>query len=112
MNDEAAANALAASTTFGEPIELEQPIQRGEQTITAVSLRRPRSGELRGVDNAALINKLDYGAMETLLPRITQPTLTRADVANLDPVDFANIGAEVILFFVSKAGKAELSLAS
>ena len=112
MTDEAAANATAASNTFGKPIELEQPIQRGEQTITAVALRRPRAGELRGVDNAALIRQLDYGALETLLPRITQPTLTRVDVANLDPADLANIGAEVVLFFVPKAAKVELSLDS
>lgn len=93
-------------------VTLDQPIVRGEHTITQVRLRRPLAGELRGLNNAALISQMDYGALETLLPRITEPTLTKADVAQLDPADLAALGAEVILFFVPKAQKTELSPAS
>ena len=90
-------------------VPLDKPIKRGEQTITHVDLRRPLAGELRGINLAALIREMDYGALELLLPRVSTPTLTRADVAQLDPADLAALASEVILFFVPKAAMAELS---
>jgi len=90
-------------------VALDKPIQRGEQTITHVQLRRPLAGELRGINLAALIREMDYAALELLLPRVSTPTLTRADVAQLDPADLAALASEVILFFVPKAAMAELS---
>lgn len=112
MTDDTASTTAATTSTFGKPIELDQPLQRGEQTINAVALRRPRAGELRGIDLAGLIRQLDYGALETLLPRISEPTLTRSDVANLDPADLTALAGEVVLFFVPKAAMAGLSLGS
>lgn len=32
-----------------EVIELDQPIKRGDTEITSVTIRKPKSGELRGV---------------------------------------------------------------
>lgn len=89
-------------------VKLDTPIKRGEQTISSVQLRRPRAGELRGIDIAALIRQLDYGALETLLPRISEPTLTKADVASLDPADLTALAGEVVLFFVPKTAVKEL----
>lgn len=90
-------------------VTLDEPIVRGDQRITAVTLRRPKAGELRGIDLAALVNSADYGALETLLPRISSPTLTRADVANLDPSDLVQFATQVVLFFVPKTAAASLS---
>lgn len=90
-------------------IALDKPIPRGDTTITHVQLRRPLAGELRGINLAALIREMDYGALEVLLPRVSTPILTRADVAQLDPADLTALAAEVILFFVPKAAMAELS---
>lgn len=105
-----APNVVALDARRTPPgIALDKPIQRGEQTITHVVLRRPLAGELRGINLAALIRDMDYGALELLLPRVSTPTLTRADVAGLDPADLTSLAAEVILFFVSKAAMAELS---
>ena len=114
MNSKAQPTAEATTEAPAAPkgVPLDKPIQRGSQTITHVELRRPAAGELRGIDLAALVNSADYGALETLLPRISSPTLTRADVASLDPADLASLAAEVILFFVPKAAMAELSLNS
>lgn len=98
-----------ASDTKPAGVPLDKPIIRGEQTITHVALRRPLAGELRGINLAALIREMDYGALELLLPRVSTPTLTRADVAQLDPADFTALAAEMILFFVSRAAMAELS---
>ena len=100
------------ATPAAEGISLDQPIVRGEQTISHIVLRRPKAGELRGIDLAALIRQLDYSALEVLLPRISTPTLTRADVAELDPADLTSLAAEVVLFFVPAAAMTELYPAS
>lgn len=102
-------NAAAPESATPAGIALEKPIVRGEQTITHVQLRRPVASELRGVDNSALLRQMDYDALETLLPRITTPTLTRADVQQLDPADFSALGAEVASFFVPKGVMAALT---
>lgn len=104
-NQTAAATAAATDTTTAvavapQGIELEVPIQRGSQTITHVQLRRPKAGELRGLSMAALLN-LDVGSVVTLLPRITQPTLIKHEVEDLDPVDFVNLSKGVVDFLVS-----------
>lgn len=104
-------DTTAATPTLAT-VTLDKPIVRGEQTITSVQLRRPKAGELRGINLAALIREMDYGALEVLLPRVTLPTLTRADIANLDPADLTSLASEVILFFVSRTAMAELSLNS
>jgi len=106
----AAATDTAAPAPNG--ITLDMPIKRGDQTITHVALRRPLAGELRGINLAALIREMDYGALEVLLPRISTPSLTRADVAGLDPADLASLAAEVILFFVPKAAMQSLSMSA
>ncbi|WP_237751571.1 phage tail assembly protein [Sphingobium sp. DC-2] len=59
-------------------VTLDAPIARGDQTIDTVQVRMPHGGELRGLSLSALLN-LDYGALETLLPRITIPPLTKPE---------------------------------
>ena len=112
MNSKATPATEAAADTSGNnaTVTLDEPIVRGDQRITAITLRRPKSGELRGIDLAALVNSADYGALEILLPRISSPTLTRADVANLDPSDLVQFAASVVLFFVPRTAAASLSL--
>lgn len=89
-------------------IELDTPIQRGEQTITHVSLRKPKSGELRGCSLSDLA-QLDVAALARLLPRISEPTLTSADVDNLDPADLMKLGAEVVGFLLPQSARASLT---
>ncbi|GLS13616.1 phage tail assembly protein [Hydrogenophaga electricum] len=81
-----------------ESIPLAVPLQRGDQTITALTLRRPGSGELRGLKLMDLLN-MDTVSLSVLLPRISTPTLTKADVEALDPADLLNLGIEVTNFF-------------
>jgi hypothetical protein len=83
-------------------VELDEPIRRGEQIIKGVTLRRPRAGELRGVQLAQLM-LLEVVALQTLLPRISMPTLTTHDVANLDPADLMALGMVTQSFFMTKA---------
>lgn len=88
-------------------ITLDSPIQRGDSQITEIILRRPRSGELRGVNLTDLL-QMDVTAMTKVLPRISSPTLTEADVGNLDPADLTQLASEVAGFLLSRAVKADL----
>ncbi|MDR5776677.1 MULTISPECIES: phage tail assembly protein [unclassified Caballeronia] len=86
---------------------LDTPLVRGEQTITTVTLRKPKSGELRGVSLSDLVN-LDVAALSKVLPRISTPTLTEHDVANIDPADLVELGGIFAGFLMSKAVKSKL----
>jgi Phage tail assembly chaperone proteins, E, or 41 or 14 len=88
-------------------VTLDEPIKRGEQTITEVTLRKPSAGELRGTSLAALAN-LDVDALQKVLPRISSPTLTDADVARLDPADLVQLGGVFGSFLLPKAVKASM----
>jgi len=95
--------AVAASAVY-QTVTLDEPIIRGSQTITSVQLRKPKSGELRGVSLAEL-GQMDVSALQRILPRITTPTLTAQDIANLDPADLLSLGVEVTLFLLKKADR-------
>lgn len=97
-----------ANATELRPVALDAPIVRGETTIDTVNVRKPKSGELRGLSLSSLLN-LDYASLETLLPRITHPVLTKADIAALDPADMIQLGSEVMDFLLPKGAKAALS---
>ena len=81
---------------------LDTPIRRGKQTIESVTLRKPTSGELRGTALSDLVN-LDVAALQKVLPRITTPTLTEQDVANIDPADLVQLGGIFAGFLMPKA---------
>ncbi|AMR77294.1 phage tail assembly protein [Cupriavidus nantongensis] len=90
------------ATPVTETIALDEPIKRGEQVIESLTVRKPLAGALRGVSLVALCN-MDVVALQTVLPRITTPTLTAADVANMDPADLLEVGTAVAGFFARKA---------
>ncbi|WP_232357012.1 MULTISPECIES: phage tail assembly protein [Delftia] len=80
-------------------VTLETPIQRGAGVIDVVQLRKPLAGALRGINLAELL-VLRAESVMLLLPRITTPTLTREEVAAIDPVDLVALSTEVINFLV------------
>jgi len=82
-------------------ITLDDPIQRGTQRIEALSLRKPTAGELRGISLVDLA-QLDVSALHKVLPRITQPTLTEADVSQLALSDLLALGTEIAGFFARR----------
>jgi len=86
---------------------LDTPLTRGSQKITKVTLRKPKSGELRGVSLSDLVN-LDVSALSRVLPRISSPTLTEQDVANIDPADLVMLGGIFVGFLMPKAVKSKL----
>lgn len=91
-----------------DAITLDEPLKRGEQTITSVTVRKPASGELRGVALSDLLN-LEVNALIKVLPRVTSPSLTEQEVARLDPADLVQLGSKVAGFLLPKSVKAEAS---
>lgn len=82
-------------------VTLDYPIQRGETTITDVTVRKPMAGQLRGL-NMTDILQMDINALSKLLPRITSPALTEVDISDMDPADLMQLGQEVAAFLVPK----------
>lgn len=89
-------------TPITETITLDSPIQRGDQAITAITLRKPMAGELRGV-NLMAIMQMDVSAAITLLPRITAPSLTTQEVECMDPADLLQLTSTVTGFLLPKS---------
>jgi hypothetical protein len=85
-------------------ITLEHPITRGENALKEIEISiPPGSGWLRGIKIFDLV-QMDVGALTTVLPRVTQPALTEAEIrASLHPADLFQLGAEVAAFLVPKS---------
>lgn len=97
------AQATAGTTTTDEnTVELDFPLKRGDTELHSVHLRKPVAGELRGIRLTELLN-LDVAAVQQILPRVTTPTMTSQEVANLDPADFTELATKVASFFVRKS---------
>ncbi len=98
-------------TPTTETITLDSPIQRGDQQITAVTLRKPMAGELRGV-NLMAVMQMDVAAAITLLPRITSPSLTTQEVERMDPADLVQLTSTVTGFLLPKSASTAYPSAS
>lgn len=84
-------------------VTLQTPIERkGSEPLTQLQLMKPRTGDLRGLLLAEVL-QMKTDAVATLLPRITQPTLLRHEVDELDPADMVACAVEVAGFLVPKA---------
>ncbi|MEB0137985.1 MULTISPECIES: phage tail assembly protein [unclassified Undibacterium] len=85
-------------------VTLDEPIRRGDTLITEIALRKPKAGELRGVSLVDIAN-LDVIALQKILPRISQPSLTNHEVNHLELADLMALGAEVAYFLAKKADR-------
>lgn len=88
-------------------VALDTPIVKGETTIDSLQLRKPRSGELRGLSLVDL-GQLKVDALKKIVPRIAIPTITEADVDSLDPADLLAIGAEIGGFLLQRSQRADV----
>lgn len=85
-----------------QTITLMEPLVRGDTTFEKLTLRRPGSGELRGL-NLQDIYTLDVAALLTILTRISDPILTAEEANRLSPPDLMEIGAAIKGFFMTAA---------
>ena len=96
------AEAAATAPALPNTITLDTPIQRGSSAIAEVTLRKPNAGELRGLSLQRL-HQADTDELLKLLPRITTPSLTPPECAQLDPADLSEAGGIVISFLLKKS---------
>lgn len=78
-------------------VTLENPIKRGEQVLSAITLIKPNAGTLRGVSLAAVANS-EVDALIKVLPRMTAPMLTEQEVAALELPDLVALAGKVVGF--------------
>lgn len=98
------AKAETKNPNVTDPIELDEPLKRGEQTIDSITLRKPKSGELRGVSLADVL-QMQTDALITLIPRLSSPSLTAAEVRQMDPADLVQCGGEIAGFLLTKRAR-------
>ena len=102
MADEAEkTNVENIDTALQKSIDLERPIQRGNKKVACVIVRKPDSGALRGLALTDII-RMDVQPLIKVLPRITEPALTEAEVRGLDPADLFQLGEAVNSFLLPK----------
>ena len=90
-------------------VTLDTPIRRGTTSINSITLRKPTSGELRGVSLVELL-QMDVGSLIKVLPRISSPSLTAVEVAGMDPADLLAIGGKIAGFLLQRSAKADVFL--
>ena len=89
-------------------VKLGTPIARDGGEIEQVTLRKPKAGELRGL-NLQDILQSDVGALIKLVPRISDPALIDSEVEDLEADDLAEIGGTIFGFFMTPAQRAAIS---
>ncbi|MEX5559123.1 phage tail assembly protein [Pseudomonas rhodesiae] len=90
-------------------VTLDTPIRRGTTNIESITLRKPNSGELRGVSLVELL-QMDVGSLIKVLPRISSPSITAIEVAGMDPADLLALSSKVSGFLLQKSAKTDASL--
>ena len=100
MND--APPTAAGNQPVWKECTFETGFTRGEEQITKVRLRKPKGGELRGLNLQDLM-RADVNAIITILPRISDPIMTVSDAENLDADDIAEAGGVITGFFFNSA---------
>ena len=98
------------TTPNEKAVELDTPILRGKTEITSVTVRKPQSGALRGTRLQALLD-MDVNALITVLPRITTPALTTAEINEMDPADLVSLSVEMVTFLLKKSVLSDLATA-
>jgi hypothetical protein len=90
-------------------VALDTPIKRGTTEINRITLRKPASGELRGVQLVELLN-MDVASLIKVIPRISSPAVTGPEAAGMDPADLLAIGSKIAGFLLQKSVKTDVSL--
>lgn len=87
-------------------VDLDEHIKRGNTVIESIDIRKPSAGELRGV-SLMDVAQMDVSALRKVLPRITSPSLTDAEIGNLSLSDIMQCGVIVAGFLLTKQQKAD-----
>jgi len=109
MKDETIEQPDVQQLADDNTVTLDTPIRRGTTTIESITLRKPNSGELRGVSLVELL-QMDVASLIKVLPRISTPSLTVVEVAGMDPADLLALSSKISGFLLQKSAKTDTSL--
>ncbi len=109
-DDSSAAEQRQAPNADVREVTLDVPIKRPGGDLCKVLVRRPNAGALRGLSLVELLH-MNVTALQTILPRITEPMIHKQEVAQIDPADLVALGTEVAAFLVPKAQREEFQSA-
>lgn len=83
-------------------VTLSAPVRIDGEEVTEITLRKPMTGELRGLSMIDIL-RMDVNAMIRLLPRISQPPLSEGQLASeIAPEDFTDLASRTVLFFARR----------
>lgn len=83
-------------------VQLETPIKRGDSNITEVYLHVPNAGALRGLKLVELL-QMDVISISKLVPRVSTPSLTEAEVLGMAPGDLTDLAMVISNFLLPKS---------
>lgn len=94
--------------TLSDPIILSKPVEIDGKPVTEVRLREPKGGDLRGIAGLTTLLHMDVGAIIKVVPRVSQPPLSGAQVADMSGGDLLKLGKALVLFMASDDDMASL----
>ena len=78
-------------------ITLTNPLVRGENKITEITVNKPTVPALKGLKMFDVL-QMDVDALQVLLPRVTSPVLHKADFATMEVADFTELTTAAVGF--------------
>lgn len=105
---QAAIDGAAEKKRF-ETVTLDNPLKRGDQKITKVTLRKPMGGDLAGTNIGDLFN-MNVVAMSKVIPRISEPMIHAPEFMAMDGEDIAALSGQVVSFLLTKRQKVDAGL--
>lgn len=109
VSQDQAANTAVVADPNAKVVTLENPILRGTQQITEITIRKPNVGSLRALSLQSVL-QWDVNSMIKLLPRITAPTISEQELTNMDIPDFTALNVAVTDFLASASAKSQIAL--
>ena len=88
---------------------LDQPLDRHGTKYKSIIVKKPLGTDCMGTSLTAL-NAADVAALQMVLPRVTEPMLSKQEVGRMGIDDLGEFGGAIIGFLLTKAVKAELGL--
>lgn len=89
-----------------QQVKLKIGFKSGKSTITELTIRKPLTGDLRGIKLIDFI-ELDVDSLAKVLPRVTMPSIEEHEVFDLDLADLSEITKVLASFLSEKSDNAK-----
>lgn len=90
---------MTRPTKTDNSVTLSAPVRVDGKDVTEITIREPKAGEMRGL-LMVQIAQMDTTHLMKLLPRITVPSLSEAQLSDLRLSDFFALSTKAVSFLV------------